>query len=138
MKIKLGFDVHGVLDTHFDRYHKLISSFDRNKVEIHIISGMKEHLALIETPNLQVLNYDKWFSIHQRCEELGVDIKFDHKNRPLVDPKIWDIQKADYCHREEILFLFDDSPHYGQHMDPNIVVYLQQHNPSWKDWRHET
>jgi hypothetical protein len=134
-KLKIGFDVHGVLDTHFNKYTQLISCFDRSKIEIHIVTGIKEHLGLQDNPELKDLQYDKWFSIHEYCEKLGVDIKFDNKNRPLIDPSIWDVQKAEYCKREGIMFLFDDSPHYGKHMHESIV-YLQQHNNNKDNWRY--
>lgn len=138
-KIKIGLDVHGVIDTFPEKYLKLVFAFDPDSIEVHIITGIKRELD--DTPVLQFnmdenkqLPYSSWFSIHQECEDRGIHIEFDAKGRPLVDPEIWDKMKAEYCAKNNIDFMFDDSPSYGKHFNGS-TVYLQQKTPHRDDWR---
>lgn len=140
MKFRIGLDIHGVLDKNFEQYLKLVdviaSSETWDGCEIHIITGIKEDLGLIDNPEIAKIGYGKWFSIHEECERLGVDINFDSKGRPLVDPEIWDKQKALYCERNKIDFMIDDSPVYGKYFTGH-TIYLQQQNLERDNWRHD-
>lgn len=136
MKIKLGFDIHGVLDTHYKQYAKMIQALDRNIFEIHIVTGVKEERGLRENPELIGLDYDSWFSIHEECEVLGVDIQLDEDDKPHVDADIWDVQKAIYCEREGLFALYDDSPTYHKHFTGECLYLRQMNNElSVDDWR---
>lgn len=138
--IKIGLDIHGVIDAFPEKYLRLVQAFDPDDVEIHVITGVKQELD--DTPVLQ-FNMDEgkqltphfWFSIHQECEDQGVEIIYDEKGRPHVDPRIWDRMKAEYCEKMGIDFMFDDSPVYGEYFNGD-TVYLHQRNVNRDDWRH--
>lgn len=137
MKLKLGFDIHGVLDSYLEQYISFIKNLDRNMFEIHIVTGVKQEPGLKENPWLKDLNYTKWFSIHEECEKLGVPITFDEHEHPWVDREVWDRQKALYCEREGLFALIDDSPVYHKYFTGNCL-YLRQMNGhmSRNNWRH--
>lgn len=133
--MKIGINVHGVLDKRFERYQELINEL-RFFTELHIITGIDEVDGLRENPELEQLHYDKWFSIHEECRNLGVDIEYDELGRPWVDPEVWDVLKALYCEREGIDFMIEDSPRYGKYF-AGKTIYLQQHNNERDNWRHK-
>lgn len=128
VKIKLGLDIHGVIDqapVFFENFAALPAYF-----EIHIITGIKEQLD-----DVVKFKYDKWFSIHQQCEDEGIEITYDEKGRPWVDPDIWDRKKAEYCKREGIHMMIDDSPSYGKYFADLETLYLRLENTQRDNWR---
>lgn len=134
-KIKLGLDIHGVIDQapEFFRMFSEMSNAQLDDIfEIHIITGIKEGLD-----DVVEFNYYKWFSIHQQCEDDGVEIKFDNEGRPWVDPNIWDRKKAEYCEREGIHMMIDDSPSYGKHFKDLECLYLRLENTKRDNWRED-
>ena len=126
--IKLGLDIHGVID----KAPELFTLISQLPVEVHIITGIKEHLD-DQVPS--DLKYDKWFSIHQYLEDNGVLFTYDEQNRPWCDPVLWDQAKADYCKREGITMLIDDSPNYVESFATLDTLYLQLTNTKRTDWR---
>ena len=125
-KIKLGIDIHGVIDQ-----NPIFATLAQTGLfEVHIVTGIKEELDdVVDFP------YDKWFSIHQECLDRGIDVKYDDKDRPLVDPAIWDKMKAEYCAREGIDIMIDDSPSYGQYFEGLSTAYLRYENTQRTNWR---
>ncbi|AUR85906.1 hypothetical protein NVP1081O_171 [Vibrio phage 1.081.O._10N.286.52.C2] len=126
--IKLGLDIHGVID----RAPELFTLISQLPVEIHIITGIKEELDK-EVP--EGLRYDHWFSIHQQCEDEGIDITIDENGRPWVDEEVWNNKKAEYCKRENITMLIDDSPFYAPTFVGHDTLYLQLTNTIRDTWR---
>ena len=125
-KLKLGIDIHGVIDQ-----NPIFEQLARSGLfEVHIVTGIKEELDdVVDFP------YDKWFSIHQECENRGVAIQYDDKSRPWVDPEIWDRMKAEYCEKEGIHIMIDDSPSYGQYFEGLSTAYLRYENTQRTNWR---
>lgn len=129
-KIKIGLDIHGVIDQ-APEFFSLFSMFP-DVFELHIVTGIKEHLD-----DVVDFKYDKWFSIHQQCEDEGIDITFDDKGRPWVEPAIWDRKKAEYCKREGLHMMIDDSPSYGQYFKGLETLYLRLENGERDNWRQD-
>lgn len=133
-RIKIGIDVHGVIDKSplFSMFSNMYNSDGHPAFEIHIITGIKKELD-----EDVFFHYDYWFSIHQECEDENVEIDFDDKGRPLIDPKIWDTKKAEYCKENGIHIMIDDSPVYGEHFKGLETLYLQVTNTQRDNWRQE-
>lgn len=129
-KIKIGLDIHGVIDQ-APQFFKMFSEMPEY-FEVHIITGIKEKLDEDVT-----FPYESWFSIHEQCEKDGVEVVLDENGRPWVDPAIWDKMKAEYCEREGIHIMIDDSPVYGQYFKDLECMYLRLENTHRDNWRQD-
>ncbi|AGN30213.1 hypothetical protein VPFG_00213 [Vibrio phage nt-1] len=126
--IKVGIDIHGVIDQ-APEFFALLSKLP---VEVHIITGIKKEL---DTDVPDDLEYDHWFSIHQECEDRGIEIKYDEKQRPWVADEIWNNMKAEYCKKNHINIMIDDSPTYAKTFEGLDTFYLQLTNIVRDEWR---
>lgn len=127
-RLKIGLDIHGVID----QAPELFQFFGNHpkQFEVHIITGIKQELDdVVDFP------FDHWFSIHQQCEDEGIAIQMDDQNRPWVDPALWDTKKAEYCEREGIHMMIDDSPSYGEFFQDLSTLYLRFENTERSNWR---
>lgn len=130
MKIKIGIDIHGVIDQRPKFWKAFVDALPKDKFEIHVITGIKQ-----EFDTFVDFQWDFWFSLHDECERLGMDITYDEKGRPWVDPTKWDVLKAKYCKEQGIHLMFDDSPVYGQFFS-NETMYFRNENANRDNWRH--
>lgn len=130
--MKFGFDVHGVVDTHCDVYAALSSALVAAGHEVHVITGA------IMSPELDAIlkkagvNYTHFFSIAQYHMDKGEDEVKWVDGEPWMDDEVWNRTKADYCRREGIRLLIDDSPVYGRYFEDTI--YLLQKDPRRPDF----
>ncbi len=131
--MRLGFDVHGVIDT-FGVFQDLVTKLlEDDDVEIHVISG----LASAEIDDLighlidlsRITNY---FSIVDHLvAKPDVEVTWVD-GLPWADEDAWDRAKAEYCLEAGIDVLFDDSPTYVKYFDSIPTIYCQIHNPDRK------
>lgn len=133
--MKLGFDIHAVIDT-FDVFQKLINKLLRDdEVEVHVISGLSRTEADEQIGHLIDLNrITKYFSIADYLESRDVEITWID-GMPWADETIWNRAKADYCEEHKIDILFDDSHNYAPTFDNIDTIYCQIHNPNKKRYR---
>jgi UDP:flavonoid glycosyltransferase YjiC (YdhE family) len=111
-KIKIGIDIHGVIDAHPEFFSTLTKLLVDNGHEVHIITGSKiteemEHLEKFG------ISYTHLFSITDHHANKGTAIKWDEKGEPHLDPYLWDKTKAEYCKEAGIDLHFDDSDTYN-------------------------
>jgi len=117
--MKIGLDVHGVIDE-MPGFINLINSLlikdninnDTNH-EIHIITGLT-HKDFLKTPAVDGIEYTHFYSITDDLmnkESYTLDIY----GRPRFDCYAWNIAKAEYCRKNEIDIMFDDSEIYGKY-----------------------
>ena len=123
--MKIGFDIHGVIDEYPDKYRDLINALIEDGVEIHILTGMTESKAIPILEEHQIV-YDHFYSIADKWDD-GVHVKWDEDGNPHMDEFIWNSSKGLYCAVHGIDIMIDDSIIYGKYM-PNGTLYLQQ----WK------
>ncbi len=120
--LKIGFDFHGVLDTHSKMFAELSKIFVANGCEVHVITGSKI------TPKFQQelidlgIQYTHIFSIVDYHESIGTPVQYDERG-PWIDADLWNRTKADYCSREGINLHIDDSDEYGKFF--KNTAYLQ-------------
>jgi len=121
--MKLGLDIHGVLDKNPKFFSMLTHSV---MWDIYIITGgsVKEG-TILEELKMMNIRYDKIFSVYDHLksigektnEELGIASQF-----PFPD-EVWNKVKAVYCKENKIDMMFDDMPEYLQYFTtPNILV----------------
>ncbi len=118
--MKFGFDVHGVVDTHCDIYATITAALVAAGHEVHVITGAVMSPELEGILKDSGVTYTHFFSIAQFHMDKG-------------DDEVWNRTKADYCHREAINVLIDDSPVYGQFFDKD-TIYLLQKDPRRSDF----
>lgn len=131
--MKIGFDIHGVVDTFevFAKMTAMLSSLD--DVEVHIITGHRRDSEIEEKLEKLGVKFDKYFSIVDYLESKGDEVTWKGK-LPFANKTEWDRAKADYCEREEIDILFDDSPIYGSYFSGISTVFSQVINPERKKY----
>jgi hypothetical protein len=111
-KIKIGLDIHGVIDSNINFFKILTKLLVDNGHEVHIITGAKIENEL---PFLKenTISYTHLFSITDYHIEKGTEITWDEKNNPHLETYAWDKAKAEYCKKENIDIHFDDSDIYN-------------------------
>ncbi len=110
-KIKIGLDLHGVVDARPDFFRELARLLVDNGHEVHIITGATsgEEMAKIQELGIP---YTHIFSITDHHANIGTPIAWDDKGEPHLDTYLWDKTKAEYCKEHGIDLHFDDSDIY--------------------------
>ena len=134
--MKVGFDIHGVIDT-FPAFRTMIEKYiDDPDVEVHVITGLARETAEREIGHLVDLDkIDGYFSIADYLESRP-DIEVTWVNGlPWADEIAWNNAKADYCYENQIDIIFDDSPIYADTFKDIDTVYVQIHNSNRKSFK---
>jgi hypothetical protein len=133
-EMKVGFDIHGVIDT-FEIFRSMIARYINDPdVEVHIISGLELKYYKEEIGHLIDLDKVHCFSVTDYLVEIGSNVTWVN-GLPWADEEDWNRAKAAYCKRVGIDVLFDDSPTYAKHFDDIDTVYCQIHNPNRKRYK---
>ena len=133
--MKLGFDIHGVIDT-FGVFQQLIEKLiDDDDVEIHVISGLESKYLEEQIGHLIDLNrITNFFSVTDYLVNKGSNIEWKD-GLPWADEEEWNQAKAAYCRKVGIDILFDDSPIYATYFNHVDTIYCQIHNPNRKKFK---
>lgn len=111
--MKLGLDIHGVIDAKPEMFAELTSALVRGGHEVHILTGPRITDELrSELKNMGIM-YTHIFSITSYHEGIGTDIEWDAQGNPHMSAYLWDKTKADYCKRMQIDLHLDDSDTYS-------------------------
>ncbi len=126
--MKLGFDIHGVIDT-FGVFQKMIDILiEADDVEIHVLSGLEEKYLEAHIGHLIDLSrITNFFSVTDYLVETGAKVEWKD-GLPWADDEAWNEAKTKYCDMVGIDVLFDDSPIYAQYFDESKTIYCQIHN----------
>lgn len=125
--MKVGIDIHGTIDTnpeYFSRYTKMLK---RQDVEVHITTGKKISVGMIEQLRKWEIEYDYLFSITDYHGILGTDITWDEDGNPWIDEYLWNKTKGDYCRREKIDLHIDDSTIYGEYFTTPYFQFKKEY-----------
>ncbi len=132
--MKFGFDVHGVTNTHHRVYSAMTKALAVAGHEVHIITGHQQTPELKNELIKAGIWWTNWFSIVQYHMDLGEhEISFKG-DQPWMDKEIWDRTKAEYCEREGIDLMIDDSPIYGSHFNGKCLYLLQKDPNAQEAW----
>jgi hypothetical protein len=110
-KLKMGFDMHGVIDTEPDFFRTLTKLLVDNGHEVHIITGAKSEQEMAALKRMDI-PYTHVFSITEYYEKLDTPISWDEKGEPHLNAYLWDKAKAEYCKENDIDLHLDDSDIY--------------------------
>jgi len=127
-KIKLGLDIHGVIDAHPEVFAAISQAICSAGHEVHIITGPYDTPELRQTLENNGIVFTHLFSLASYHEEIGTPIRHDAKGRPWLDDELWERTKGDYCIREKIDMHFDDSTTYSDHFTTpyGLILPLNQ------------
>jgi hypothetical protein len=117
--MKIGFDIHGVIDSNIDFFTQVINDLYDKGNEIHILTGALykdvEHV-------LKNIKYDKFFSILQYHKDIGTKMWEDERGS-WIDKDEWNKTKGDYCNRNNIDIHIDDSIEYSEYFEKNSFAH---------------
>lgn len=134
---KLGFDIHGVIDT-FEIFREMIEMYlEDETVEVHVITGLEVKYMKEQIGHLIDLDRCVLFSVTDYLVETGAKVEWID-GMPWADAEDWNKAKAAYCGDVGIDVLFDDSPIYAPYFDGIDTIYCQIHNPHRKKFKTRT
>jgi len=119
-KLRLGLDLHGVIDDDKKYFSNLSKKILNRGGEVHVITGSKDTKELREKIAGLGIAYSHIFSISSHHEKKGTKVWEDDRG-PWMDVEVWNRSKADYCREKRIHIHIDDSPIYGRYFDPQTI-----------------
>ena len=119
--LKIGIDIHGVIDVRPDIYGPLSHALILSGHEVHIMTGI-EYCKEVEK-QLENIYYTHYFSIVGHHKKLGTKIWYDN-GLPFMDEPTWNKTKAEYAAEVGLDMIFDDSLRYGEYFKPE-TIYAQ-------------
>ena len=143
-KMKLGLDIHGVVDAMPEFFSFLTDSFIKNGGEVHIITGGRWDIEFEKQLNNFGIKWTHKFSVDDHLKEIDSEqlgkIQFPDgtRQRKFKDEE-WDSVKSDYCRENEITLHIDDTLAYNQYFTTpfaRLWSHTGQKKSSHKDVRH--
>lgn len=127
---KLGLDIHGVIDSD-PKFFSLLTNILKGhpEIEVHIITGGRFHEERENLKNWGI-EFDEFFSIYDYHDSLGTAVWKDNKGDVRMLDDAWDVTKSDYCRREGISIMIDDTLKYGEFMPKSTHFYHYMKNKS--------
>jgi hypothetical protein len=120
--LKLGLDIHGVIDADPVYFSNLTKVLVQAGWEIHIITGPTKEKTIPELLKWDIA-YTHFFSIFDYHREIGTQIWFDDKNNPWMERETWDKTKGDYCNKNKITLHIDDTSRYGKYFKTHFALF---------------
>lgn len=130
--MKIGLDIHGVIDRDPKLFSELTHILIEKGHEVHVITGEEITDKLINELNSYGINYNSIFSITSYHKSIGTHVSY-YKNAedgtpdlamPLINPNKWDRTKADHAIRIGLDIHIDDSDVYGRFF-PKEIHYIR-------------
>lgn len=138
-RIKIGCDIHGVIDSLPEVFAFLSKAVVDAGGEFHVLTGSKVEQAKEELKKYNI-TYTHLFSIQEYHEELGTPTKGTHPKYgfPMIDDHEWDLTKGDYCRKHNISLHIDDTLIYNDNFTtPFARIWTHTNTPKInKDTRH--
>jgi len=128
--IKIGVDLHGVIDDNVDLF-KIISAMllfgDLGNVEIYVISGPPKNEVLEELNKLRIyqgVHYTNIYTIVDFLKEQDVKMWLDYKNTWWASDKDWWRAKAKICEQLGIDLMIDDTKNYKKYFKETNIKFV--------------
>ena len=120
--MKIGLDIHGVIDLYPDRFRYLSHRLVSQGHEVHIITGQEWDKAK-KTVEDNGITYTHHFSIVDHHRAHGTEMWQDGKGTWWMDNTTWVSSKGLYIHANTIDIHFDDSHEYGEYV-PDTCTFI--------------
>lgn len=126
--MKLGLDIHGVIDSNPESFAFMSQSVIANNGEVHIITGGSWTSELEEQLKGYGIKWTSHFSVYDYLLESGIDsigtIQFpDGTIQKKFDYHLWDTIKAGYCKSNNIDLHIDDTEVYSNYFTTPFLLY---------------
>ena len=133
--IKLGLDVHGVIDEDPEFFSNLSNVMFEQGHDIYIVTGREKDPELVKEIEGNKICYRDILSITTYQKVLGTPISYldDRKSQPIIDPTIWNPTKAALCATAGIDIMVDDSTIYGKYFRDIKTQYIT-YTPKMKEF----
>ena len=134
--MKIGLDFHGVIDkkpSYFSTFTKYLlkracldwhRDHPERSHEIHIITGHEDTQEFRKRLSPMGIQWTHLFSVISYHKNIGTHVEYDEKGDPWVDEGLWNKAKADYCQKQKIDILIDDSNTYGKYFTDIHTAYI--------------
>lgn len=126
-KIKIGIDLHGVLDVYPELFRPLCKAAMVYGVEVHVITGPPTERAIKE---LSRAGYEKdthYTHLHSVVDYLKLSRTFmwqDERGNWWASEDDWWSSKAEICQDFNISVMIDNSPEYGEYFKKTKTVFI--------------
>lgn len=127
--MKLGLDIHGVLDVRPKFFSELTKVLVAAGWEVHIITGGSaiESNVLQECKDLNI-TYTHFFSVFDYLKEIGASTNEElgiASRWPFPD-ETWNLAKSKYCEEHQIDMHIDDMPEYLVHFTTPFMTHIDK------------
>jgi hypothetical protein len=113
--MRLGLDIHGVIDKYPKEFACLAYLVRKNGGQVHIITGHSLTPSIFLLLKTFGIEYDYVESIQDNLLKRGAKIIGHDEDRPLFHDTLWNAYKAQYCVRNGIDLMIDNSPEYREY-----------------------
>ncbi len=123
--MKLGIDVHGVIDRHPIVFSNMANAVIGGGGEVHVITGapetdeIKDHLSDLGIP------WTEFFSITDQLLFEEYIPTYSETGGMWFPDDIWNPMKGHYCSLHNIDLHFDDTAEYGQYFSTPFALWPQ-------------
>jgi hypothetical protein len=137
--MKIGLDIHGVIDAHRKFFSDLTMMIQRDNFmldtlkseiprhEVHILTGPS--LKKLKPGELLGIYYTHFFSIIDYCVEHGAGVRYENGDlsNPWVDDvEMWNRAKSEYAEKHNLDFTLDDTAAYAPHFKTPIAIVKRE------------
>ncbi len=129
--MKIGLDLHHVIDHDPKFFSKLSAAIIAAGGEIHILTGSEISEKIISELKNYGMVWTKLFSIADYYKaQPGVKMWRDKEGRPWVSDLEWNCAKGLYAEQEGLDIVLDDTPIYGEYMKDTSYAICKVVNKS--------
>lgn len=115
-KIKLGLDIHGMIDSDPKFFAELSRVLVEAGHEVHITTGSFITPEIVSELKNYGMEWTHLWSISDYYKSKPeVEMWYDEKGRPWVSDELWNKAKAEYAKEQELDLLLDDTEVYGKY-----------------------
>lgn len=120
-KIKIGIDIHGMIDYDPHFFAVLSKALVESGHEVHIMTGSEIQPAIIAELRGYGIMWTDIFSISDYYKNKPeVQLWRDERGRPWVAPELWNQAKGLYAQERGLDLVLDDTAEYGEHFSTSF------------------
>jgi len=133
--MKLGLDLHGVIDAAPKFFSALTDVLLSKGHEVYIITGREDCYKLRQEISDCGMVYSGILSITSYQKALGTPVQYlnGDQAQPIMDPAIWNVSKAALCATASIDIMIDDSTLYEPYFRDIKTQYII-YSPAVQEW----
>ena len=136
--MKVGIDLHGVIDSNPRFFRVVLTYMYINGVEIHIVSGPPKVDIITELKKIrfeQKTHYKEVHSVVDFLKESGVKMWQDERGRWWTNDKDWCESKAKICDRLSLNWMLDDKEMYKpafESIGTEFILYKDNYESTYR------